>query len=280
LTDVFGDEDDTKRFVTRYLKVTHCDLFFADAAVLIEGPAERILIPHFVQHNDEFRELLESYVTWLEIGGSHAHRLRDLIESLGLTSLIITDLDAMDDEKNATIPKRGADQKSRNQTLKVWCPGVQELDDLIDLPSDDKCKAYDEQLFSVRVAYQCPINVTVKEDIGEALTNTLEDALVFENIEFFANHDGTGLFKKFKSAISDSFSIADLSEKLFANIKGGGKAELALDLLEIENPRALTPPTYIREGLLWLTTQLRQRQKELGLPTPTADIASETDQEE
>jgi len=79
-----GDDTVTKRFATRYLKVAHCDLFFADAAVLIEGPAERILVPYFVRSNPEFRELSESYITWLEIGGSHAHRLRDLIESLGL----------------------------------------------------------------------------------------------------------------------------------------------------------------------------------------------------
>ena len=42
LENAFGADPDTKRFVTRYLRVTHCDLFFADAAVLIEGPAERI----------------------------------------------------------------------------------------------------------------------------------------------------------------------------------------------------------------------------------------------
>lgn len=43
------------------------------------------------------------------------------------------------------------------------------------------------------------------------------------------------------------------------------KAELALDLLEFEDASKLRPPTYIREGLLWLAEQLRQRQKELGL---------------
>src|SRR5690606_16819776 len=40
LTNVFGQEEDTERFVTRYLLTTHCDLFFADAVILVEGPAE------------------------------------------------------------------------------------------------------------------------------------------------------------------------------------------------------------------------------------------------
>lgn len=54
LENAFGPDADTKRFVTRYLKVTHCDLFFADAAAFIEGPAERILVPNFVNSHPEF----------------------------------------------------------------------------------------------------------------------------------------------------------------------------------------------------------------------------------
>jgi len=51
LSEVFGSGTSTERFVTRYLKTTHCDLFFADAAILVEGPAERILVPQFVRNN-------------------------------------------------------------------------------------------------------------------------------------------------------------------------------------------------------------------------------------
>ena len=45
LSNVFGVPTQTSRFVTRYLKTTHCDLFFADAAILIEGAGERIFMP-------------------------------------------------------------------------------------------------------------------------------------------------------------------------------------------------------------------------------------------
>jgi predicted ATP-dependent endonuclease of OLD family len=38
--------------VKRYLKATHCDLFFADGVVFVEeGQAERILVPHFIRHH-------------------------------------------------------------------------------------------------------------------------------------------------------------------------------------------------------------------------------------
>ena len=35
-------------FFERYLKLTHCDLFFADGAVLVEGNVERLLLPQMI----------------------------------------------------------------------------------------------------------------------------------------------------------------------------------------------------------------------------------------
>ena len=124
LSETFGSTDETSRFVRRYLKATHCDLFFADGAVLVEGPAERIVVPHFVRKREQYEYLRRCYITWLEIGGSHAHRLRSLLEHLGLNTLIITDIDAKDAEGKAVSPARGANLKARNETLKTWIPGV------------------------------------------------------------------------------------------------------------------------------------------------------------
>ena len=50
LSEVFGKGDKTDKFVTRYLQTTHCDLFFADAAILVEGSAESMLLPHFIRN--------------------------------------------------------------------------------------------------------------------------------------------------------------------------------------------------------------------------------------
>ena len=120
LSEIFDGPDKTERFVKRYLKATHCDLFFADGAILVEGPAERILVPHFVREREAYAYLKRCYITWLEIGGSHAHRLRTLLQHLGLSTLIITDIDAKDGTTaKSVVPKRGAGQKARNETLKT-----------------------------------------------------------------------------------------------------------------------------------------------------------------
>lgn len=276
LGNVFGSDQDTKRFVTRYLNVTHCDLFFADAAVLVEGPAERILVPFFVQHQAEFANLAECYVSWLEIGGSHAHRLRPLIEHLGLTTLVITDLDAMDEAGKSVPPKRGVGQKTRNATIKKWWPEKDQIDEVLDVTASGKVKEYPKKGFSIRVAYQCPLTVTFKNQQVEALANTLEDALVFQNLSYFAGASGSGLFRRFKSSIAKSSTVADLGVELCKDLNSTtGKAEFALDLLEIEDPKSFQPPLYIAEGLLWLAAQLQKHQQELGVAT-TATPRSDT----
>lgn len=271
LENAFGADPDTKRFVTRYLRVTHCDLLFADAAVLIEGPAERILVPNFVNYHPEFEKLSESYITWLEIGGSHAHKLRSLIEKIGLTTLVITDLDSCDAAGASAPPVRGAGCTTRNTTLRTWWPVINDLDPLLDKPENEKVKTYADENFSVRVAYQSPVQATFKGPTAEALSYTLEDAIVMANLDLFETLLGTGLIAKFRAAITNSADLNALSGALKTALEGGGKAEFALDLLEIEDPLSLKPLAYIRDGLLWLAAQLEHKQVELGL----AQVAGE-----
>ena len=66
LSDVFGKDDATKRFVTRYLQTTHCDLFFADGAILVEGSAEHMLLPHFIRN--KYLKLNQRYIRFLYKG--------------------------------------------------------------------------------------------------------------------------------------------------------------------------------------------------------------------
>jgi predicted ATP-dependent endonuclease of OLD family len=275
LSEVFGTNDETERFVTRYLKSTHCDLFFADAAILVEGPVERMLVPHFIRKH--FDKLNKCYVTLLEIGGSHAHRLKNLIEHLGLTTLIVTDLDSVssDGRHPATPPKRGVGLLTGNSTLKIWHPKKSLLDDLFDIPKDEKViQSSGIPHYAIRIAYQTPLSVKIggSANTVEALATTFEDALVFENLALFAQLDGTGMIKKFKESIETHKNISDLGADFFQIVREGEKAEFALDLLWLDKKPTLlddiVAPGYIHEGLSWLQCQLIKDQK-LELPVPT-----------
>jgi predicted ATP-dependent endonuclease of OLD family len=264
LSEVFGTQDETAQWVSRYLQATHVDLFFADGAILVEGAAERMLVPHFIRHH--YKELHSCYVTLMEVGGSHAHRLAPLIEHLGLNTLIITDIDAVEDttKHKKARPKRGAGLLTGNNVLKKLHPEKESLDELLDIAEDKKERGYDDS-FSIRVAYQKAVQVTLKEKEGssEAIPRTFEDALVFENINLFREANGTGLLKKFKEAVTTKNDISELSQALFDALASGSKAEFALDMLYCEDPASINVPEYIHNGLKWLENKLLLRQKEV-----------------
>lgn len=263
LSEVFGGLDPTEKFVTRYLKATHCDLFFADGAVLVEGPAERIVIPHLVRDRPEYEYLRRCYITWLEIGGSHAHRLKPLLEHLGLTTLIVTDIDAKDGKSGAALPpKRKSGQKARNETLKSWIPAEDSLDALLDKTGADLTKE-DPSGYAIRVAYQQPIKLDFKsKPQAEALANTFEDALLYENPVLFADLAGHGLIARFRDALANSADLDTLATEVHLALKSGNKAELALDLLYSDKITALKMPAYIHDGLAWLTAQLKRKEQD------------------
>ena len=256
LSQTFGNHDETAKFVTRYLRTTHCDLFFADAAILVEGSAERMLIPHFVRA--KFPKLDQSYISLLEIGGAHAHRLKPLLDTLGLLSLVVTDLDSIQDAGSAKArPERGKGYRTGNTTLKRWVPKKESLDDLLDLP--DNAKQTVDGL--VRVAYQCPINVEYRKGEGqyEAIPYTFEDSLALSNLTLFRGYAETiGLLNKLQAALHKD-TLEDASYDMFDNLDKGSKAEMALDLLFRSEPDQLEPPDYIVEGLTWLEKKLKRR---------------------
>ena len=251
LSSVFKDDKNTEKFVSRYIKITHCDLFFADAAILIEGDAERILLPHFIR---KISRLNQSYISLLSIGGSHAHKLKSFIETLEIPTLIITDLDATkeieEEEKKkwiSTPTLRGANQKTNNDTLKSWFPKKENIDDLLALSVDDKKQ---DTPYALRVAFQNPIKI----DNSEVLPYTFEDSLFFENKAIFNKMENvTGMIKKVKN-ITDAQSA-------FKTIRDPGfkKAEFALDLLYFQNFDDIKMPTYISEGLQWLESILKSK---------------------
>lgn len=263
LSSVFGKLDQTAKFVARYLKATHCDLFFADAAVFIEGSAERILVPHFVEQVDAFEYLRSCYITWLEVGGSHAHRFKDLVEALGLTTLIVTDLDAKDPKTNkAEKPVLGKGLEARNETLRTWAPKQSAVDVLMKLEEKDKALIYPKG-YAVRAAYQTAAKLKLGAADVYVHANTFEDALLYRNFDFFKGRKANGLAGKFQEIADDAKDADDLATRVGQAIGDGDKAEFALGLLFSDDVEKLNIPAYIEHGLLWLKEQLERKDADL-----------------
>ncbi|MCP9340122.1 AAA family ATPase [Stutzerimonas xanthomarina] len=251
----------TAQFVARYLKTTHCDLFFANGIILVEGAAERLLIPHFIRNNiNEDTSLDNSYISILEVGGAHAHRLRALIDKLGLPTLVITDTDAMQPPPADAAPKAkaksirpalGKGYKTGSHTITKWL-AVKDpsLDAVLAMKAEEKVVG------KVRIAFQYGIPI-VYADSSEALAipYTFEDAIALTNPVLFKGLvKPTGMIKKMQTALN--LETLELCCEALYDALAEDKAEMALDLLFCAEPTDLAAPAYIQEGLDWLKKEL------------------------
>ncbi len=248
LSELFDDNRAELRFVRKHLKLIHCDMFFADGLIFVEGQAERLLIPEFI--NQHFGELSSRYLSILEVSGAHTHKYKLLVEKLGIITLVITDLDSVGTDGKKCVPARGQNQTSSNTTLKTWCPKKESIDELLDLQKADRANGdEDAPLF---VAYQKPTHL----EGNEVLSRTFEDALILANFDndYFqkigAIKDATASFKN---------GTRPLGESLFDYVQTLTKGDFAFNCLFYlanDNSNTFNPPEYINEGLDWLRKQL------------------------
>lgn len=263
LSDVFGKKDKTDKFVTRYLQTTHCDIFFADAVILVEGTAESILLPHFIR--SKYPELYQRYITILSINGRHSHRLGLLIQKLCIPTLVIADLDSAesDGHHKSVLPERRKNIISGNYVITGWLLKEKQLDTLLDLPKEKKQLSYKSPYaYSIRIAYQTPVAIDFNGSEKEALSSTFEDCLIYTNYQLFKNmqvKDIGGLVKNAHDLLNTVNSFDALHKGIYQMLrdaKSDKKAEFALDVIYEIDPDEIEVPTYIVEGLDWLQDYL------------------------
>ena len=268
LSNTFGEDEKTYRFVKRYLEATHCDLFFADAAIFVEGQAERILIPHFICHH--FPVLWRRYTSLINIGGAHAHTLEPLVRDLGLTVLVISDIDSAQPTEK---PKEGGGTKTvnvsappmisqgqvtTNSVLKSWYPKLDTIDALVAVEANGHHTTVDDA-YDLYVAYQKAMPDPSDVNGAELIPRTFEDALVYENYKSLSSVSGGTTTSKIADIVNSGVTGAELEQKLFDLLKKAEKAGFALDCLTaFEEPNDLRPPRYIADGLAWLEMRLAE----------------------
>jgi len=248
MSELFAKPKDELLFVRKHLKLTHCDIFFADGIIFVEGQAESLLVPEFISKS--FPKLSNRYISMLEVNGAHTHKYRDLVEKLGVSTLVLTDLDSVDNKGKSCFPQNDSDQKTNNDTLKKWHPKKEALDDLVALPQKEH--ATESQGAPLYVAYQKPTQIKGKE----ILSRTFEDALILANFE----DDYFQKIKKLKDAKTDfENSTKSLSESLYDYVQDLKKGDFAFNCLfhlADNEVNSFNAPRYMSDGLTWLEIQL------------------------
>ncbi|MEV5147438.1 ATP-dependent endonuclease [Streptomyces sp. NPDC052727] len=270
LSDFYnGEEKETREFLQQYLKLTHCDLFFADAAVLVEGNVERLLLPLIIER--QFPQLKSSHLTILEVGGAFAHKFQELLDFLSITALVVTDLDSVmpseDDSLQQDESEKGRACKTNvpgavtsNESLRHWFPKLSSIDELLDLTDHQRVIRRDgEDVGNIWVACQTRQLAEWGSEAVELAGRTLEEAFALENLQW--SQDSSRRVIGLYITKSNHMTLCELHESIFKRVRNLDKTRFVLGLIA-ERDSSWKAPRYIMDGLTWLSDRLS--------PTPTS----------
>lgn len=222
-------------FLQKYMKLSYCDLYFCDKAILVEGAAERLLIPDMIEKCDSegcFKKqptLKSQYYTLLEVGGAYAHNFFEFVDFLEIPTLIITDVDYVD--ANNKRCELNVATRSSNGTIIRWCHDVYEIavsnsiaiGKILELQEDDSKKSNGLR----HIEFQTQENGAAPRSFEEAIMNVNRE----------------------KFSISKDATVIEYNEDEI------GKTDFALRLLVDAQYSDYSVPTYIKNGLIWLDKQ-------------------------
>ncbi|MEE4207641.1 MAG: AAA family ATPase [Parvularcula sp.] len=235
--------EDAIAFLKRYLRLTHCDLFFADAAILVEGAVEKLLLPLMIEKTAP--ELRKSYLTILEVGGAYSHRFEGLLSFLRIPYLVITDLDSVHHDTGAACRCDSPNAKTSNATLKVMLKKTT-IADLRAIPHEDKVNVEKDRC----IAFQIDITVEDGDRQLMMLPRTFEEAFAFDNFALLrANEIMIG--------IDVPEDLDEAYQAIYDRVRKDGfkKTDFAMSLFA--GNIGWKTPVYISQGLAWLEGKLQ-----------------------
>lgn len=276
LQEQFTDSDektvkeDAKLHLTKFLDVTRSDMLFADKVILVEGIAEKLLMPLFMDvcgcpYEDE-------HISIVEIGGKHFEHFVELFNENAVNKkvLCITDRDFkwIDDDKKL---------KSLETYQKEKISHIEKLEERFNIENFRICtqtlggKTFEDELFLANMDNLESAKVFFKKAIPDVLEEFF-DTHGFEIQAWISNKeniDGRSYklidkyLKAFMNRIDKAQENTEFYEKLifaelFLHYAKNKKGDVALSLLTDKNlynedeTTKIIVPDYIQEGLKWL----------------------------
>lgn len=267
LEEHFSDKEDSKRHLAKFLDVTRSDMLFADKIILVEGIAEKLLLPLFMEKCKFSYE--DYHISIVEIGGKHFEHFIELFNGNTVTKkvLCITDCDFPWIEDN--ILKSISEYTHREDATHIKKLKEKFTINNFHLVSQSKGgQTFEDELFLENID-----NVEVTKSLLKiVLPDCMQEFLNTHNFCF--DQWATNLDKisnaKTKKKVSDMISIfqeriaidAKCTSKyhhlffaqLFLSYAKSKKGDVALSILTSEEiVDQMSVITYIKEGLEWLS---------------------------
>ncbi len=259
-----------KKHLTKFLDVTRSDMLFADKVILVEGIAERLLLPYFMEKCEIPYE--DEHISIVEIGGKHFEHFIEIFKDNEIKKkvLCITDKDFkwINEEKNLkTKSEYDAYAPLHISGLNLRFP----IDNLKIVTQSLGGTTFEDELFLANIEEGDQLLTLFKLVTGKLFAQFIEKYRF--NFKEWLDHkeeiDGRSLpiVEKYlnrydnrsdKSEEMETYYQKLFFAELFLYYAKNQKGNLALNILTEEtfmdeNGKILiNVPGYIKEGLRWL----------------------------
>ena len=261
---------EAKAHLTKFLDVTRSDMLFADNVILVEGIAEKLLMPLFMEKCGIPYE--DENISIVEIGGKHFEHFVELFNGNRVKKqvLCITDKDFKWIEDGVFQSKADYDSYEVPHIEKL--KGRFNIDNFEVFTQECGGRTFEDELFLTNVSNDNVGDILFTMAIGDALKEYYT-ANKFNISDWIANIDALdGRVKKAVKPFLDAYTdridageeLKDFYEnltfsQLFLHYVESSKGDIALQILTDEKlcgedkKTKLIVPKYIQEGLIWLT---------------------------
>lgn len=279
LFEQFKDKDDqttvkakAKAHLTKFLDVTRSDMLFADKIILVEGIAEKLLMPLFMElcgcpYEDE-------HISIVEIGGKHFGYFVELFNGNTVKKkvLCITDndfkwIDFDEDGKLRSYADYGEHKPTHIVDLKKRFP----IDNLYISTQKAGGRTFEDEFFITNLQNKDVATIMFRKAISNAMDGFL-NAYGLDIAQWEANFTeiegrSSKTIRKYLDAYKERVDSAPEKDDEYANIifaqlflhyVKNKKGDFALDvltnkeLINKDGSSKIVVPKYIEEGLQWL----------------------------
>jgi predicted ATP-dependent endonuclease of OLD family len=270
LEELFKNKKDAKNHLTKFLDVTRSDILFADKIILVEGIAEKLLLPLFMEKCGCSYE--DSHISIVEIGGKHFEHFIELFNGNAIKKkvLVITDRDFK------WIKEEGG-VKTLSELNNYNIDETPHIKKLVDsFPIENLRivtqtlggRTFEDELFLTNMPAN-ELEFTKTENLMRLVANDTLSAMLKQykfnydawnsNRPVAVNSIVSRYLDIFNAAIKKDSKNKESYEKLFfaelfLYYASGQKGTIALNILSDEQfSEDILVPKYIKEGLEWLS---------------------------
>ena len=254
-------KSEAKKHLAKFLDVTRSDMLFADKVILVEGIAERLLLPYFMEKCGYAYE--DEHVSIVEIGGKHFEHFVELFNGNALKKkvLCITDKDfnwINEDRKFNTLESYLKDKPTHIEKLQERFT----FDEFKIITQDCGGRTFEDELFlanceNIHTATEL-LKMALPESLQTIINSCKLDATKWEgqlsSIDGRSKHVIESYINSFNNSVQkkNKFYKNLLFAEIFLHYAKNKKGDMALSILTEAESLSLNVPSYIKEGIEWL----------------------------